>query len=119
MGQRANEARNGGFQVQNSAKVRVLPAICDLPVPKVPDGVELSAAERKQFRSIFKGPYGHYMDDAHAHEVCVYIKLTSAVLSGVASAWHASERTRLAHQLGLTPAGLKALGMRIETEDDA
>ena len=51
--------------------------------------VSLWTLTSKHYRSIFKF-IGHLLDDdSHAHEIAVYIELTSAVLSGSASAWQA------------------------------
>lgn len=111
MNARQNAAKTG---LGSSKGLTILPLSCDLPVPPVPPGVSLDADERKHYRSIFKGPLGHMLDDSHAHEICVYVKLTTAVLSGSASAWQAAERGKLAIQFGMTSASLRNLGYCLE-----
>ena len=111
MNARQNLARNSAGTVQN---LKILPLSCDLPVPPVPAGVTFTADERKHYRSIYRGPAGNYLDDSHAHEVAVYVRLTTAVLSGKASAWQAAERGKLAQQFGMTPASLRQLGYVLE-----
>ena len=106
-----SQRQNSGASAQ---KLTILPLSCTLPPPSIPPGVNLTADERKHFRSIYKGPSGHYLDDSHAHEVAVYVKLTTAVLSGQGSAWQASERAKLAIQMGFTPASMRALGFILE-----
>ena len=72
MNARQNAAKTG---LGSSKGLTILPLSCDLPVPPVPSGVTLDADERKHYRSIFRGPIGHLLDDSHAHEIAVYIKL--------------------------------------------
>ena len=94
MSQRGNEAEDRPFQALNGAKVRFCVAICALPVGRCPIVWSFRRPNGSSSGSIFKGPYGHYMDDAHAHEVCVYIKVMSAVLvwGGVCVARVGAER---------------------------
>lgn len=110
MNAKQNAAKTG---LGSSKGLTILPLSCDLPVPPAPPGVSLSADERKHYRSIYKGPLGHILDDSHAYEIAVYVKLTTAMFEG-ASAWQAAERGKLAIQFGMTPASLRGLGYCLE-----
>lgn len=88
----------------------VLPVQCDLPAPRLPAGREWTRAERRMWRDIWSSPQASQYDDTFATPVAMYIVHASAVLSGAAAGWQAQEFRRLGDALGLTPAGLQALG---------
>lgn len=105
-----NQTQNLKNRANTSRNLTVLALSCDLPAPSKPSGVTFTKDEAAHWRSIWRGPAGHYLDDSHAHEVAVYVKLTAAILSGSASAWQAQTREKLAIQFGFTPASLRNLG---------
>ncbi|GAA4554349.1 hypothetical protein GCM10023175_52010 [Pseudonocardia xishanensis] len=87
---------------------------CDLPVPDLPAGREWTEDERELWAELWSSPQATQWDDSFRLAVAAYISHSSAMLSGEASAWHAQEFRHLGDKLGLTPAGLTALGWRIE-----
>ncbi len=56
------------------------------------------------------------MDDSYRVAVAACIAHVSAVMAATAAAWQAQEFRHLGDKLGLTPAGLAALGWRIVDE---
>lgn len=94
-----------------------LPAIgCELPAPRLPTGRKWSAAERKLWRELWASPQATQWDDSAAPAVAMLVVHVVSVLSGAGAAWRAREARALADALGLTPAGLAALGWQIGDE---
>lgn len=98
--------------------VRVLPLTCELPVPPLPNGRDWAPEERKLWRSIWKGPQANAYDDSFIAAVAAYVCHASAIYAGAASAWQAQEFRHLGQQLGLTPAGMSALGWVLEQVEE-
>lgn len=92
---------------------------CDLPVPPLPPGRTWSRAERALWKELWTSPQATQWDDSYRVAVAVYISHSSALLAGAGSAWVAQEFRHLGDKLGLTPAGLSALGWRIVDERTA
>lgn len=93
---------------------RVLPIQCSLPVPDLPAGRVWSDEETRLWTSIWTGPQANAYDDSFTAAVAAYVCHASAIYAGTASAWQAQEFRHLGAQLGLTPAGMLALGWVIE-----
>jgi hypothetical protein len=93
-----------------TGKLFVLPITCDDPVPDLPPGREWSDAERETWDLLWTGPQANRWDDSFVMAVAMYVSHTFAVLGGQGSAWHAQEARHLGDRLGLTPAGMAALG---------
>lgn len=87
---------------------------CDLPVPELPKGRAWSEQERETWESIWSSPMATQYDDTFIPAVAAYVVHASSIYGGNASAWQAAEFRHLGDKLGLTPAGLLALGWRIE-----
>lgn len=88
-----------------------LPPECDLPVPELPAGRAWSAWEGATWAAIWSGPTGVMYDDAHAPLIASYVVFASRVYADPACpAWVAAEQRQLSDKLGLSPAGLAALG---------
>lgn len=83
---------------------------CSLPIPKLPKTRDWSAEERKLWRNLWRSPQANEWDDSFLPSVAAYVCHSTAVYSGEASAWQAQEMRHLGAQLGLTPAGMAALG---------
>jgi hypothetical protein len=83
---------------------------CTLPVPKLPKSRDWSTEERKLWRNLWRSPQANEWDDSYLAAVAAYVCHASAVYGGVAAAWQAQEFRHLGAQLGLTPAGMSALG---------
>lgn len=83
---------------------------CDLPIPPLPKQRDWSADERKMWRNLWRSPQAVQWDDSFIAAVAAYVVHATAVYSGTAAAWAAQEMRHLGQQLGLTPAGLQALG---------
>jgi hypothetical protein len=90
--------------------VVVLPPQCDLPVPRLPRGRDWTREERALWRQVWTSPQASQYDDSYAPTVAANVAHCSAILAGSAAAWQAQEFRRLGDALGLTPAGLRALG---------
>ena len=95
---------------------RVLPPECDLPVPSLPKGREWTREERRLWRTLWRGPQANAWDDSFLPAVAAYVAHASAIYDGTAAAWQAQEFRHLGNQLGLTPAGMLALGWLIADE---
>ncbi|WP_216699434.1 hypothetical protein [Actinotalea ferrariae] len=89
---------------------------CSLPVPKMPKTRDWSAEERALWRNLWKSPQANEWDDSYIPAVAAYICHAVAVYDGSASAWQAQEMRHLGGQLGLTPAGMLALGWVVRHE---
>jgi len=83
---------------------------CELPVPTLPKGREWTPEERRLWRNLWHSPQANEYDDSFIAAVAAYVCYASAVYGGEASAWQAQEMRHLGGQLGLTPAGMAALG---------
>lgn len=92
---------------------------CDLPIPALPPGRVWSRPERALWRELWTSPQATQWDDSYRVAVAVYVSHSTALLSGAGSAWIAQEFRHLGDKLGLTPAGLSALGWRIVDERPA
>lgn len=95
------------------------PEGCSLPVPKMPAGRKWSAAERALWRELWQSPQATQWDESAASPVALYVAHTVAVLAGDAYGWQGQEAGKLADRLGLTPAGLQALGWTVGEPDGA
>lgn len=87
---------------------------CELPAPKLPAGRTWSRDERRAWRELWAAPQASQWDDSAVAVVAMFVVHSGAVLSGSATAWQAREARHLADALGLTPAGMAALGWKIE-----
>ena len=83
---------------------------CVLPVPQLPKGRKWSPEERKLWQNLWKSPQADQWDDSYIAAVAAYVCHSTAIYSAEASAWQAQEFRHLGGQLGLTPAGMAALG---------
>ena len=83
---------------------------CALPIPKLPNGRKWSTEERKLWRNLWESPQATQWDDAYVAAVAAYVCHASAIYLADASAWQAQEFRHLGDKLGLTPAGMAALG---------
>ena len=93
----------------------LLPAAgCTLPVPALPKMRDWSKEERALWRNLWRSPQATQWDDSYIAAVAAYIVHATAVYAGTASAWNAQEMRHLGAQLGLTPAGMLALGWVVE-----
>ncbi len=108
--------REGGKQPR--AGLVVLPLSgCDLPVPDLPAGRVWSDAERTMWAELWASPQATQWHDAYVPLVAMYVQIVCQSLAGKATAGLAQEARHLAEQLGLSPAGLRALGWRMEQVD--
>lgn len=96
----------------------VLPASCDLPVPKLPKGREWSRIERNRWRELWKSPQANMWDDSASGMVAMLIVLEQSVFSDAANAWKAQEARHISDGLGLTPKSMAALGWKVEDPDE-
>ncbi|WP_211340923.1 hypothetical protein [Xylanimonas allomyrinae] len=92
----------------------VLPDSCDLPVPRLPRGREWSAEEKRLWKDLWTSPQANVWDDSYIAAVAAYVCHASAIYRDAASAWQAQEFRHLGDKLGLTPAGMLALGWVVE-----
>lgn len=83
---------------------------CDLPIPRLPKSGNWSPEDRKLWRNIWTSPQANEFDSSFVPAVAAYVCHARAVYEGTASAWQAQEMRHLGTQLGLTPAGMLALG---------
>lgn len=83
---------------------------CDLPIPTLPKLREWSAQEKRIWRDLWSSPQATQWDDSYISTVAMYVSHASAVMSGQCAAFQAQEARYLSNQLGLSPAGLAALG---------
>jgi len=89
---------------------------CSLPVPSLPKTRDWATEEKKLWRNLWKSPQANEWDDSFNPAVAAYICHAVAVYDDSASAWQAQEMRHLGGQLGLTPAGLLALGWVVRHE---
>ncbi|MHA7261908.1 phage terminase small subunit [Arthrobacter sp. TMN-37] len=89
---------------------------CELKIPSLPKMREWSKEERSLWRNLWKSPQANEWDDSYIAAVAAYICHAVAVYAGTASAWQAQEMRHLGGQLGLTPAGMLALGWVVRHE---
>ncbi|RYV50675.1 hypothetical protein EUA98_12335 [Pengzhenrongella frigida] len=82
----------------------------------MPRGRAWTAEERKLWRNLWKSPQANEWDDSYVAAVAAYVCHASAIYDSSASAWQAQEMRHLGGQLGLTPAGMTALGWVIRHE---
>ena len=99
------------------SNVTELPAEgCTLPVPTLPKMRDWSREERALWKNLWQSPQATQWDDSFIAAVAAYIVHATAVYGGTASAWQAQEMRHLGAQLGLTPAGMLALGWVVRSE---
>lgn len=89
---------------------------CSLSVPQLPKSGNWSPEDKKLWRNLWKSPQANEWDDSFIPAVAAYVCHARAVYEGSASAWQAQEMRHLGGQLGLTPAGMLALGWVIRHE---
>lgn len=90
--------------------LKALPATCGLPVPPLPSSRQWSPDERKRWRRLWGGPQANAWDDSYIEAVAAYLVYGTAIMRDGAAAWQAQEFRHLGDKLGLTPAGMVALG---------
>ncbi|MGH3548402.1 MAG: hypothetical protein ACRDQU_09880 [Pseudonocardiaceae bacterium] len=90
--------------------LKVLETSCDLPIPPLPRSRRWSADERSRWRRLWSGPQANAWDDSYIEAVAAYVVYGSAIMGDEAAAWQAQEFRHLGDKLGLTPAGMVALG---------
>lgn len=90
--------------------LKVLAASCELPVPPLPRSRQWSPDERKRWRRLWTGPQANAWDDSYIEAVAAYVVYGTAIMRDGAAAWQAQEFRHLGDKLGLTPAGMAALG---------
>jgi len=86
---------------------------CSLPAPPMPKGRRWTEAECELWRELWSSPQASQWDDSYAPVVGLFVRYTSAILAGKASAWMAQEARHLSDRLGLSPDGLRRQGWRI------
>jgi hypothetical protein len=79
----------------------------------LPAGRRWSAPERTLWRELWTSPQAEAWDESAASVVALYIIHTIKTLEGTAAGWQADQAARLGDRLGLSPAGLQALGWSI------
>jgi hypothetical protein len=97
-----------------SGGLRILPPECDLPVPPLPKSRQWSPDERKRWKRLWTGPQANCWDDSFIDMVAAFIVHGTAVMAGSAAAWQGQEFRHLGDKLGLSPAGMAALGWVID-----
>lgn len=83
---------------------------CSLPVPRLPKTRDWTPEERRLWRNLWRSPQANEWEDSFIAAVAAYVCHATAVYAGEAAAWQAQEMRHLGAQLGLTPAGMSALG---------
>lgn len=85
----------------------------ELPVPRIPAGVEWTNAQKGRWRELWRSPQATQWDETCRGAVARLVAYEAAIWSGEAAAWQAQEARHAEEALGLTPKALTALGWRI------
>lgn len=113
----ATKVNSRAHRSTSSRGVIELPAGgCNLPVPPIPKGRAWTRQERALWRELWTSPQASQWDDSYRTAVAVYIAHSTALLNGEGTAWVAQEFRHLGDKLGLTPAGMVALGWVMSDE---
>ncbi|MFJ8495624.1 hypothetical protein ACIRBZ_45950 [Streptomyces sp. NPDC094038] len=86
-------------------------------MPDLPAGRMWSEAERAMWGDLWVSPQATQWHDAYVPLVATYVQIVCQSFAGKATAGLAMEARHLAEQLGLSPAGMRALGWQMETVD--
>lgn len=100
-------------QTDRRALVELPAGGCTYPVPQLPKGRKWTDPERERWTQLWESPQANQWDDSAVGTVAALVVYETAIMSGTASAWQATEARHAAEALGLTPRALAALGWRI------